>query len=200
MNQVIAAIKFLLKAYFGGCFGCLGVLSAVIALIVLFGLTLGPQVLSALQGIQLPPLPIPSGPGVPPGEPPGGFPSGPPGSPGTMTTPAPTPTGPLPQLAIWATTENRVDAPSATTVKIETNRLYVWVKGPKGASVSFDVWITMPTGKKERFGPTGVFVTNSDGSPMSAGSMTDLPPMKGIFKLEAVIGTTVVGSTTITVQ
>ena len=30
MEQIRAALRFLLKAYFGGCFGCLGALSAMV--------------------------------------------------------------------------------------------------------------------------------------------------------------------------
>lgn len=58
-----ASIKYLLKAYFGGCFGCLGALSAIVVLALVFALTVGPSVLGVLKGIQLPSLPIPSGPG-----------------------------------------------------------------------------------------------------------------------------------------
>lgn len=195
MNQVIAAIKFLLKAYFGGCFGCLGVLSAVIILIVVFALTLGPQVLGALQGIQLPAIPLPSGPGGPP--------SGPPGGPGTPLTPAPTPTGTLPPIEVWFTKENRPDAEHITTFKfggLQDVTAYIWAKGPKGANVAFEMWIVFPDGKRERFGPPNQqFRTNPDGNPVGTGTGGP-PPMKGTFKLEAVIGTTTVGSTTITVQ
>jgi len=67
MNWSKASIKYILKAYFGGCFGCLGALSATAALTLVFALTLGPQVLGVLRGIQLPSILIPSGPGeVPP--------------------------------------------------------------------------------------------------------------------------------------
>lgn len=58
-----ASIIYLLKAYFGGCFGCLGALSAIAILTLVFALTLGPGMLDVLRGIQLPSIPIPSGPG-----------------------------------------------------------------------------------------------------------------------------------------
>ena len=61
MNKIGAAIKYVLKAYFGGCFGCLGVLTAVIILLLVFAITLGPQALSMLQSIQLPSIPFAQG-------------------------------------------------------------------------------------------------------------------------------------------
>lgn len=71
MNQIRAAVRYVLKAYFGGCFGCLGALSAAIALLLVLAITLGPQVLRILQAIQLPPIPLapetsPLGQGTPP--------------------------------------------------------------------------------------------------------------------------------------
>lgn len=78
MNQVKAAVKYVLRAYFGGCFGCLGALSAAITLLLVFAITLGPQVLSMLQGIQLPLIPL--APGTYPLDQ-GTLPMGPPGAP-----------------------------------------------------------------------------------------------------------------------
>ena len=58
MNQVKAAGKYVLKAYFGGCFGCLGALSAASTLLLVLAMTLGPQALGILQGIHLPSIPL----------------------------------------------------------------------------------------------------------------------------------------------
>lgn len=85
-----SSAKYALKAFFGGCLGCLGALSATLVLAAVFGLTLGPSVLSALQGIQLPSLPIPGLPeSLPPssGAPLPGLPESPPPSSGAPPAP-----------------------------------------------------------------------------------------------------------------
>lgn len=52
----MAAVKYALKAYFGGCFGCLGALCATIALSFILAITLGPGALAAMKSIPLPAL------------------------------------------------------------------------------------------------------------------------------------------------
>ena len=47
-------VKYVLKAYFGGCFGCLGALCATIALLLVLAINLGPPALGMLQAIPLP--------------------------------------------------------------------------------------------------------------------------------------------------
>ena len=65
--------------------------------------------------------------------------------------------------------------------------------------VSFEMWLSWPDRRKERVGPLGGFRTDPSGAPASCGQM-EFPAMKGTYRLEAVIGTTVVGSATISVQ
>jgi len=198
MEQVKATLKYLLKAYFGGCVGCLGALSTVAALILGFAVVLGPQLGGALQQAPVMLAPLLSGPAGAAGGPPTGLPGGP-GA--TMPTPAPTPTGTLPRLEVWLTKENRPDAPAIAMFRAgETTKGYIWARGPKGTTVSFDLWMAAPNGSKERFGPAGVFRTDPGGGPVSCGEVAGPPPVKGIYTLEAVIGTTSVGSTTFTVQ
>ncbi|MCX6072118.1 MAG: hypothetical protein NTU91_14900 [Chloroflexi bacterium] len=79
MNQVKAAVKYALKAFFGGCFGCLGALSGTIVLLLVLAITLGPRAMGIVQGIHLPSIPSllapgtsPSGQGTPPMGTPGG--------------------------------------------------------------------------------------------------------------------------------
>lgn len=193
MGPVKATLKYLLKAYFGGCVGCLGALSVVAALVVGLAVVLGPQLGGVLQLAPATLAPLLSGPA--------GAAGGLPGGPGvTMPPPAPTPTGTLPRLEVWLTQENRPDAPAIATFKAgETTRGYIWARGPKGATVSFDLWMTAPNGSRGPFGPAGVFRTDPSGGPVSCGE-SGLPPLKGTYTLEAVIGTTSVGSTTFAVQ
>jgi len=74
MEWIKGSIKYLLKAYFGGCFGCLGALSAVVVLGLIFAITLGPTIVPWVQSVPGmlfpsglgPGLPIPGGPGVTP--------------------------------------------------------------------------------------------------------------------------------------
>jgi len=73
MDQVKAAVKYVLKAYFGGCFGCLGALCATITLLLVLAINLGRPALAMLQAIPLPsilqllaPGTSPSGQGTPP--------------------------------------------------------------------------------------------------------------------------------------
>lgn len=191
MKSVGDALKYLLKAYVGGCVGCLGALSAAAVVALVVAIALGPQLGSMLQ--QVPTILAPVSSGL------GSLPSGPPGAPGTATT-APAPTGILPSLEIWLTKEDRPDAPPVTALKAgETTRYYLWARGPRGAAVSFDLWMTAPDGNRERFGPAGVFRADPGGNPVSCGQC-GTPPTTGTYRLEAVIGTTSVASTTFVVQ
>jgi len=51
MNKIGSAIKFLIKAYFGGCFGCLGALTLVVILGLIITIVFGPSLASALPNI-----------------------------------------------------------------------------------------------------------------------------------------------------
>ncbi len=51
MNKINSAFKFLMKAYFGGCFGCLGALTLVVVLGLILSIVLGPSLASALPNI-----------------------------------------------------------------------------------------------------------------------------------------------------
>ncbi|MEW6567711.1 MAG: hypothetical protein AB1449_06015 [Chloroflexota bacterium] len=135
MAWIRDSLKYLVKAYLGGCFGCLGASSAMIALLVVAVLVLGPRAAGALQ--QFPGLlgPILSESGCAQG--------GPAVAPGTSHAPAATPTGALPQLEMWLTEVENPDAPASTTLEFgDATPAHTWVRGPRGASVSFDLWMT----------------------------------------------------------
>jgi hypothetical protein len=191
MESVKNAIAFTVKSFAAGCFGCLGVGFAVVVLVAVVGLVAGPAIVSFVQGIQLPQLPIG----------PAGLPSGPTGAPtgpGGIVTPPPTPTGELPKLTVWLTKGDKPDSERVTTMKSGAkDGPHIWAQGPKGVTVSLQLWLTWPDGKREPFGP--LFKTDPEGKPVGCGGFAGSPPSAGNFKLEALIGETVVGSTTFTV-
>ncbi|MBC7264063.1 MAG: hypothetical protein H5T64_06845 [Chloroflexi bacterium] len=70
MKSISEAVKYLLKAYVGGCVGCLGAWTATIVLIGALVFLAGPQLFGLVQGMIQPLLSgVPSLPSISPGTP-----------------------------------------------------------------------------------------------------------------------------------
>ena len=167
------ALKFGLKAFFGGCLGCLGVLSVVLIFILVLGLIFGPQVaggistfLQSIPGIisqGLSPLS-----GIIPGLP------------GNSTT-----VGPVPPMEVYLTIGDNPNNKHVTSFSTaQAKQVYFWVQAPKDAAVSFTLLITQPDKNKIQFGPE--FKTDVTGKPVNCGQFGDTVPSKGSYKLEVI--------------
>ena len=163
------ALKFGLKAFFGGCLGCLGALSLMLIVVLLFGLVLGPKMMGGIstlfQSIQqsfshlIPSLT--SGEGL----------LGPSGN-----------QQPMPPMDVFLTMGNNPDGKHITSFNAgQTKQVYFWVSAPQGVAINFDLLITMPDGKQTQSGPT--FKTDTSGKPVGCGQF-DSQVATGNYKLD----------------
>ncbi len=162
------------KAFTGGCFGCLGVASgAFVVFLVAFVLFQSPFV-ALFKAVSLP-IVISIEPGP------------------SLSLPAVQVTA----IEVFVTSENRPGGARVTEVKVPVQQpLFVCVRNTPGEKTRFRVRIVLPNGEVV---PFGEFDTDPSGSPVCLGALSQLPNVPGIVRIEAVIGTAVVGSTTIVV-
>jgi len=99
-------------------------------------------------------------------------------------------------LEIWVTKGEDPQARYSTMTSAETENARVWVKGPGGTTVSFQVWVTFPSGEKATYGPG--FQTDPAGNPVNCGGFASAL-FQGTWTFEVMIDNTAVGSTTLTV-
>jgi hypothetical protein len=179
--------RFGLKSFFGGCVGCLGAWVTTVIIILLASLIFGSvfynsmvnlvnnltkEILALLQGAK------------------GPFTMG-------QSSIPPTPTGSLPALTIYATKGNDPQGKAITlTSQSESPQTYFWVKADKGVNTSFILWITTPEGSSNQFG--SLFTTREDGSSSNCGRWGTVAKL-GEYKIQAFIGSTIVGEFKLTV-
>ena len=179
--------RFGLKSFLGGCAGCLGVWFISVVIILLASLIFGSvfyntlvnwignlseQIPAILQGTK------------------GPFTTG-------QVSIPPTPTGSLPALTIYATKGDNPKSEAITLIsQSESPQTYFWVKAEKGVNTAFILWITTPQGSSNQFG--SLFTTKWDGSPLNCGRWGTVA-QAGEYKIQAFIGSTVVGEFKFTV-
>jgi len=115
-----------------------------------------------------------------------------------LTSPtSPTPTGTLPAIEVFVTTDNQPSATQVTQVRVPLQQpLFICVRSPKDATVHFSVRITLPNGQTMPFG--GDFTTDPTGQPVCLGAWTDFPNTPGVYRIDVLVGSTIVGSTVVT--
>lgn len=176
--------RFGIKSFFGGCIGCLGAWVTTVTIILLASLIFGSVFYTSVEKLinnlstEIPAI-LQGAKG--------------PFSMGQASIP-PTPTGSLPALTIFATKGSDPTSKAITVIsQSESPQVYFWVKTGKGINVSFILWITTPDGNSNQFG--SLYTTRSDGSPLNCGRWgTAAKP--GEYKIQAFIGSTVVGDFT----
>jgi len=163
------------KSFVAGCFGCLGA-GTMAVLIFLTVFVIFPTQFVALVKT----LPIPVVPQVAPVV--------------TATPPATQ----LPAIEIWVSTDNQCTGPHVTQLKLPVQQaLFVCARNPQGVSVHFTVQITLPDGRTVPVGAD--LVTDPSGRPFSIGAWSQPPITPGVYRIDALIGSTIVGSTVLTV-
>jgi hypothetical protein len=163
------ALKFCVKAFFGGFIGCIGALTLILILALIFGLVLAPKIMGGITSLfqsfqeSLSHL-IPS------------LTSG-----GSMLGPSGNQL-PMPPMEVFLTMGNNPDGKHITSFSAtQTKQVYFWVRAPQGAAISFDLLMTMPDGKQTQFGPT--FKTDASGKPAGCGQFDSQVPT-GNYKLD----------------
>ena len=167
------AIKFGLKAFFGGCLGCLGVISIVLIFVLVLGLIFGTQVAGGVSTF-LQSIPNIISQGLSPLS--GIIP----GLPNTSTT-----VGPVLPMEVYLTigeNPNNKHITSFSTAQIK--QIYFWVKAPKEAAISFTLQLTQPDKNKTQFGPE--FRSDPTGKQVNCGQFGVTVPSTGSYKLEVI--------------
>ena len=166
------------RAFVSGCSGCLGAgLAALTSLVLVFGV-FQPQLVTLLRVISLPSPPFVIS--VQPGP-----------------TVVPLPAAEIAEIDIFVTGAKKTAAARITEVKLPVQEpLFICAQGAKPTSARFAVRITMPDG---RVIPFGEFVSDPMGKVVCLGPLVELPATPGVLRIEAVAGTAVVGTTTLTI-
>ena len=160
------------KSFVAGCFGCVG---TAVALVVGFVLVFGVFPAQFVAVIRTLPIPI-----VP------------------LTTPvSPTTVSTLPAIQVFVSTDNPPSGTEVTQIRVPVQQtLFICVRAPKGVDTHFAVRITLPNNQVVPFG--GDFTTDSSGQENCLGAWTDFPNTPGIYRIDVVVGATIVGSTVVT--
>ena len=162
------------KAFVAGCSGCIGVAGAALVVFVLAFGVFQPQLAALVRVISLPQPPFVI-------------------SVQSAPTVCPVPTAQLAAIDIFVTSEQQPLASRVTQIKSPVQQpLFVCVRGSKGPSVRFAVRLTMPDG---RLVPLGDFVSDPTGKAVCVVPLGDLSNVQGSVRIEAIVGTAVVGST-----
>jgi hypothetical protein len=164
------ALKFGLKAFFGGCLGCLGVISVVLILAVILGLIFGPQLMGGISNFfQSIPGMLSQGLSSLTG-----------GMPDSSTN-----MGPVPPMEVYLTLGNKSDAKHIDTFSVaQSKQVYFWVQAPKETAIAFSLLITMPDKSHIQFGPE--FKSDPSGKPVNCGQFGNTTPAKGSYQLEVI--------------
>jgi len=163
------AVKFAIKAFFGGCIGCLGALSFVLVLLLILGLVFGPKIAGNITSL-LQSLPTLFSQGL------SSLPFG-----ATGTNPSTNPSNITP-MEIFLTLGTNSDAKHITTFSAkQASQITFWVQAPQGASISFTLLLTLADGSQTQFGPT--FKTATSGAALSCGHFSSQTPQVGSYKV-----------------
>jgi hypothetical protein len=101
-------------------------------------------------------------------------------------------------VEVFVTTEQRPEAVRVTQVKLASRQpLFVFVRSPQGKSTTVMVRVTLPSGEVTTLGSTSV--TDPTGKAVCIGALSDIAGVEGTVRIEVLAGTTVVGSTVLTV-
>lgn len=195
-------MKFIGKAFLGGCFGCLGAWIMTVLVITLLGAifatTIGPGLIKSVTGFvsSIPNLVSSSVNNSVQGLFSGGDQEG--------TNPQAAfhfanftcPNNPPPELKIFATSPNDPTAEHLTQiVSDQVTSTHFWVQSPQGVTVKFALVLTMPDGKTRIWGPSddSVFTSDPGGLPFTVGSFGS-PVPTGQYKITIYLCDTVTGS------
>lgn len=186
------ALKFVTKAFFGGCFGCLGawiMTVLVIALLaVIFATTIGPGLVNSVTGF------VSSIPNMLGNTVQGLFSGGGGGNEGGgVSTPQQglhfanltCPSDPAPQLKVFLTKGNDPTAEHLNQISAgNSTSARFWVQAPEGVTVKFDLLMTMPNGTAQVWGPSDhpEFTSDPGGLPFSVGGFGS-PAQEGQYEL-----------------
>ncbi len=162
------------KSFVAGCFGCLGAGTLAVVVFV-FVFVVFPSQFQAL----IKTIPISAFPQV-------------------ARLVAVTPARQVPPIEIWVSGDNTCTSPHITQLKLPVQQsLFICVRNPEGVTVHFTIQITLPSGRVVPLGAD--LVTNPDGKPFSIGAWSELPDTAGVYRVDALVGSTIVGSTVLTV-
>ena len=165
-------LLFITRSFLGGCFATLGICSGlVIALVLAFGVF--PTQFLAL--VRLSPIRVVS----------------------RVPTVCPTALAEIQPIELFLTIENQPGAPRVVEAKVPLEQpLFICARGPQGAAIEFSIRIVGPTGTVIPF--DGTFITDPSGKPFCLGPLIGLPNTPGVYRIDALVGTTIVGSTVLT--
>ncbi|HOG46373.1 MAG TPA: hypothetical protein PLJ35_06715 [Anaerolineae bacterium] len=163
------------KSFVGGCFGCLGAGTMGIVVFFVVFVIFPTQFVALVKTIQLPILPQLA--------------------PAVTATPA---AAQLPAIEIWISSDGACSSARITQLKLPIQQqLFVCARNPQGVEVRFTVQVTLPSG---RVSPVGAdLATKASGEAFSIGIWSELPSAPGVYRVDALIGSTIVGSTVLTV-
>lgn len=184
-------MKFVVKAFFGGCIGCLGALvmttTVILILVLIFNATIGPGLVDSAKGFfqDLPntlfsTLTSSFMPGSENIDRAGNNPAAIDLS--YLQCPPDNPTG----LDLYVTAGND---PTATHISqftaSESSTVRFWVKAPEGVTVNFVLVLTSPNGAVNVFGSETdpVFTSDPGGFPYSVGSFGSASAATGLYEL-----------------
>ncbi len=101
-------------------------------------------------------------------------------------------------VEVFVTTEQRPVAVRVTQVRLASRQpLFVFVRSPQGKSTTVTMRVTLPSGEVTALGSTSV--TDPSGKAVCIGSLSDIAGVEGTVRIEVLAGTTVVGSTVLTI-
>jgi len=104
----------------------------------------------------------------------------------------------LPTIDIWVCAGGDCGSEHVTQVKLPVQQsLFICARNPAGVSIRFTAQITLPDGQVVQ--ANGDVATRSDGEAFSIGAWSEPPSAPGVYRIDALVGTTIVGSTVITV-
>jgi hypothetical protein len=198
------ALRFVSKAFFGGCFGCLGAWITtvlVIALLaVIFASTIGPGLVNSVQGFfQNFPSMISNGVqglfnSVGGQQPTEVTQQVTPES--LLTFPTLTcPNDPVPQLKIFMTASNDPSSEHLTQISLDgSTEAHFWVQVPQGVIVKFALVLSRVDGRTQIWDPISNpdYTSDPGGQPFSVGSFSE-PPLVGDYQMTAYLCSIMIG-------
>ncbi len=167
------------RSFISGCFGCLGAGSITLVAFVLVFVVFPAQFVAIVRTVSIPFVPALTTRAVVP----------------TVCTAATIQTN---VVEVFVTVEEQPAAVRVSQVKLKSPQpLFVCVRSVKAEVVRFAIRITMPDGQAIPFG--NELATDAASAAFCLGPLPDLSVLEGPVRIEAVSGTTVVGSTVLTV-
>ena len=163
------------KSFVGGCFGCLGAGTLAVVVFLTVFVVFPTQFQALIRTVQLPVVPQVA--------------------PLVTATPA---TRELPPIEVWVSGDNQCTSPHVTQFTLGAQQsLFICAQNPQGVSVQFTIRVTLPSGQVVPLGAE--LTTNPDGQPFSIGAWSEPPSTAGVYRIDALVGSTIVGSTVLTV-